>query len=73
METSGVTPYPAVSGRQECKGWPRAPASALMLATSQRTAKSVEYEVDLADGRSFRFHQSCLALWHRERASFLAP
>lgn len=36
------------------------------------TEKDIEYEVDMADGRIFRFHQPCLTLWHQERASYLA-
>jgi hypothetical protein len=32
----------------------------------------IEYEVDMADGRTFYFHQPCLTLWHQERATYLA-
>lgn len=37
------------------------------------TAKDIEYETDMADGRTFRFHQPCLTLWHRERTRYLQP
>ena len=37
------------------------------------TKVDIEYEVDMADGRTFRFHQPCLALWHHERARYLQP
>jgi hypothetical protein len=32
----------------------------------------IEYEVDMADRRTFLFHQPCLTLWHQERATYLA-
>jgi hypothetical protein len=32
------------------------------------TREDVEYETDMADGRTFRFHQACLTIWHEERA-----
>jgi len=35
-------------------------------------ALDVEYDVEMDDGGSFLFHQSCLALWHQERESYLA-
>jgi hypothetical protein len=35
------------------------------------TKADIEYEVDMADGRTFSFHQPCLALWHQERATYL--
>jgi hypothetical protein len=31
----------------------------------------IEYEVDIADDRTFLFHQNCLTAWHQERAAFL--
>jgi hypothetical protein len=31
------------------------------------TKEGIEYEVDMADGLTFRFDQPCLALWHQER------
>ena len=37
------------------------------------TTKDVEYEVDMADGRTFSFHQTCITLWHQERATRLKP
>jgi hypothetical protein len=37
------------------------------------TAQDVEYEVDMADSRTSRFHQPCLTLWHQERARNLQP
>lgn len=37
------------------------------------TIKDVEYEVEMEDHRTFRFHQPCLALWHQERARYLQP
>ena len=36
------------------------------------TAADREYEVDLADGRTIRFHARCLAAWHDARANGLA-
>jgi hypothetical protein len=33
--------------------------------------KDVEYDVDMADGRTFSFHQLCITLWHQERATYL--
>lgn len=35
-------------------------------------ALDVEYDVEMDDGRGFLFHQSCLALWHQERATYFA-
>jgi hypothetical protein len=35
------------------------------------TKDDIEYEVDMADGRTFAFHQPCIALWHQERATYL--
>jgi hypothetical protein len=32
------------------------------------TAEQVEYELDLPDGRTLRFHSKCLAAWHEFRA-----
>jgi hypothetical protein len=37
------------------------------------TKTDIEYEADMADGRTFLFHQPCLALWHQERARYLQP
>jgi len=37
------------------------------------TKKDVEYDVDMADGRTFSFHQLCITLWHQERATYLKP
>jgi hypothetical protein len=34
------------------------------------TSADLEYETDLPDGRTLRFHQPCLAVWHEERAKF---
>ena len=31
----------------------------------------IECEVDMADRRTFLFHQPCLTLWHQERATYL--
>ena len=33
----------------------------------------IEYEVDMADERTFRFHAACLTVWHQERAAYLQP
>jgi hypothetical protein len=33
------------------------------------TKKDVEYDVGMADGRTFSFHQLCITLWHQERAT----
>jgi hypothetical protein len=33
----------------------------------------IEYETDMADGRTLRLHQECLTLWNQERAKFLRP
>jgi hypothetical protein len=35
------------------------------------TKKDVEYDVDMADGRTLSFHQPCITLWHQERATYL--
>jgi hypothetical protein len=35
------------------------------------TPDRIEYELDLADGRALRFHDSCLAAWHSARAERL--
>jgi hypothetical protein len=35
------------------------------------TKKDVEYEVDMADGRTLSFHQPCITLWHQERGTYL--
>lgn len=35
-------------------------------------AVDIEYDVEMDDGRAFLFHQSCLALWHQERETYLA-
>ena len=35
------------------------------------TKKDVEYDVDMADGCIFSFHQLCITLWHQERATYL--
>ena len=40
------------------------------LATTQ---KDIEYEVDMANARTFSFHQLCITLWHQERAAYLKP
>jgi hypothetical protein len=32
----------------------------------------IEYEVDMADHRTFVFHEYCLTAWHQERAAYLA-
>ena len=32
----------------------------------------IEYEVDMADHRTFLFHEDCLTAWHQERAVYLA-
>jgi len=32
------------------------------------TADAIEYELDLADARTLRFHKTCLAAWHEARA-----
>jgi len=37
------------------------------------TKKDVEYDVDMADGRTFSFHRLCITLWHQERATYLKP
>jgi len=37
------------------------------------TKKDVEYDVDMADGRTFSFHQLCITLWHQERATYIKP
>ena len=37
------------------------------------TGKDVEYETDMADGRTFRFHQPCLTVWHQERVRLVHP
>ena len=37
------------------------------------TKADIEYEADLADGRTFVFHQPCLTLWHQERAKYPPP
>lgn len=37
------------------------------------TKSDIEYEVDMADRRTFVFHAACLNLWHQERARFLRP
>ena len=37
------------------------------------TKEDVEYDVDMADGRTFSFHQLCITLWHQERATYLKP
>ena len=44
--------------------------AACNLATTQ---KDIEYEVDMANGRTFSFHQLCITLWHQERATYLKP
>jgi|RhiMetdeSRZDD1v2_1073273.scaffolds.fasta_scaffold203631_4 hypothetical protein len=31
------------------------------------TPADIEYETDLPSGRTLRFHQPCLAVWHEER------
>jgi len=36
------------------------------------TAEQVEYELDLADARTLRFHDKCLAAWHAARAERMA-
>jgi hypothetical protein len=33
----------------------------------------VECEVTVPDGRTFRFHQLCLTIWHEERDRYLLP
>jgi hypothetical protein len=33
----------------------------------------VEYEADLPEGRTLRFHQRCFEVWQEERAKFLKP
>jgi hypothetical protein len=35
------------------------------------TKKDIEYEADMANGRTFSFHQLCITLWHQERATYL--
>jgi len=35
------------------------------------TENDVEYEIEMADGKIFWFHQPCLGLWHQERATYL--
>ena len=35
------------------------------------TAADREYEIDLPDGRTIRFHAKCLAIWHDARADEL--
>lgn len=37
------------------------------------TKEGIEYEVDMADRRTFLFHQPCFTLWHQERATYLRP
>jgi hypothetical protein len=37
------------------------------------TPADVEYETDFTDGRTVRFHQPCLAVWHEERAKLQSP
>jgi hypothetical protein len=37
------------------------------------TKKDIEYEVDMADGHTFSFHQLCITLWHQERSTYLKP
>jgi hypothetical protein len=37
------------------------------------TKKDVEYDVDMADGRTFSFHQLCITLWHQECTPSLRP
>ena len=32
------------------------------------TPVDIEYEADLPGGRTLRFHQRCLTVWHEERA-----
>jgi hypothetical protein len=31
------------------------------------TSADIEYETDLPSGRTLRFHQVCLTVWHQER------
>jgi hypothetical protein len=31
------------------------------------TPADLEYEADLANGRTLRFHKKCLAVWHDQR------
>lgn len=33
----------------------------------------VEYEANLPGRHTLRFHQGCLAAWHKERAAYLKP
>jgi hypothetical protein len=35
--------------------------------------KDIEYEVNMANGRTFSFHRLCITLWHQERATYLKP
>ena len=35
------------------------------------TKKDIEYDVDMANGRTLSFHQPCVTLWHQERATYL--
>lgn len=37
------------------------------------SARDIECEVDMPDGRIVRFHQRCLTFWHQERAAYLQP
>jgi hypothetical protein len=37
------------------------------------TSADIEYETDLPGGRTLRFHQPCLAVWHKERVKSQIP
>jgi hypothetical protein len=37
------------------------------------TSADIEYETDQPDGRTLRFHQPCLAVWHEERLKAPVP
>jgi hypothetical protein len=37
------------------------------------TPADIEYETDLPGGRTLRFHQPCLAVWHEERVKVQIP
>jgi hypothetical protein len=37
------------------------------------TKPALEYEADLPEGRTLRFHQKCVDVWHEQRVRFLKP
>jgi hypothetical protein len=37
------------------------------------TSADMEYETDLPDGRTLRFHQACLTVWQEERVKSQIP